>query len=67
MLRPVVEMSVLGMGAAEIVQRWTVPGPAGLLACAALATVLPVYGFFRLFSAAGRPSLAARLASGVAR
>lgn len=49
LVRPIGEMVVLAVVAAEVSGRWLTPGPWGLLACAGLVALLLVYGFVRLF------------------
>ena len=49
LLRPIAEMVVLAVVAAEVTGGWLAPGPWGLLACAGLIALLLVYGFVRLF------------------
>ena len=49
LVRPIGEMVVLAVVAAEISGGWLAPGPWGLLACAGLVALLLVYGFVRLF------------------
>ena len=49
LVRPIGEMVVLAVVAAEISSGWLAPGPWGLLACAGLVALLLVYGFVRLF------------------
>jgi O-antigen/teichoic acid export membrane protein len=49
LVRPIAEMVLLAVVAAEVAGGWLAPGPWGLLACAGLVALLLVYGFVRLF------------------
>jgi O-antigen/teichoic acid export membrane protein len=62
LLRPIVEMVAIGIVVAQIAGDRLVPGPAGLLACAVLAALLLVYGFFRIFAGGERRLLLSRVA-----
>jgi O-antigen/teichoic acid export membrane protein len=62
LLRPVGEMSVIGIALAEVLGGWAAPGPAGLLACGILVVLLLGYGFLRMFGAGERGRLLRRLA-----
>ncbi len=63
LLRPIGEMAVIGIVVGEMACGWLVPGPAALLGCGALAALLLVYGFFRIFPGEERRRLLGRAAS----
>lgn len=63
LLRPILEMLLLGLGLARLVTAWVPPGPGGLVACGALGALLVAYGFLRLFPGGERRLLLGRVAS----